>query len=242
MPVIDKLPSSLAPSSVEEILERSLILTKNLFREFLLPWIAVSLISILLVNYADDWLTFTVSILVNLICTVLIVILAGHGWLGQSTSLLTAVRELSLSKLIKIVLLVLLVVVVTILLLFLLILPGLIYLLNRFLAFYIVILEDAPIDKAIQRSKFFMTQGRWYSLSGPAMRISLLTLVTCFVSFMVNIVVAVGVATIGLTQSNATYQISLFVGNFISTAVYSFSSIALVGFYYDMRARYDNSA
>jgi hypothetical protein len=240
MPFPNNFPPVPIVSSVEEILTRSIVLTKNLFWEFSPLWLSASLISTLQVKYNDDWSIYFLEIIVTFLFQVLIVVMAAHAWNGQPATLMAAINEITLSKVCRVCLLALLVLVVSFLLLFLLIIPGLVYLINRFLAFYIVILEDTPVDKAIERSKFLMNQERWYSLNSPAMRISVLTLVTGGVSLAIGLVVELTEGTIGLTQGNIVYQLSIVIGGIVSNAAYTFAAIAIVGFYYDLRARYDH--
>ena len=124
------------------------------------------------------------------------------------------------------------------------IIPGLIYMSNRLLAGYVLVLENSTLGEAMRKSKFLMTRGRWYSPRSPYMRLSALMLLTMVFA------IGIGALTGGLNAVNVSAKGGLYVeisylltftALLLTELVSIFGYLCFVGFYYDLRARYEGA-
>jgi len=118
------------------------------------------------------------------------------------------------------------------------------YLLNRTLSSYPLLLENLSIKQALQRSKSLMTfypNMNWYSFGTPTMRLSGILLVTTTLGTIPAMVFGASSTFSSIdfrsTLINAAALILLFIGRFFILVFGSFTSMVMVSFYYDLRAR-----
>lgn len=169
------------------------------------------------------------------------IFLASNAWLGKEVSRQAIKKRIKFSMLWRLLLLSLRVFVITCLGLLLLIIPGIVYALNRILSYYILIIEDCSVKEALDKSKFLMTQGRWYQLNSPPMRITGLYFIVMLVSLIAGIFVGGGAAMGALGFAGILSTIILAIGVFVSNVAGIFNFLCMVGFYHDLCARYEGA-
>lgn len=237
------------PMRIGEILDRSLQLLRKMLPEALYPLLIIAGGNTLVqygFNHANSMDTVAVSFLALLAIAVVTwlfymscIFLASDFWQNRKTGIREAYSRVTIGLAVRSILLSLRIGAVTFLLLLLLIIPGIVYAVNRLLAYYIFFLEDTTIHESLQRSKFLMTQGKWYSLSSPLMRVSGLLLITMLISFAVGAVGEMSALHFGSTAGSAASLVVHFVSQFLQGSLYLFNMLVMVGFYYDLRARYE---
>lgn len=169
------------------------------------------------------------------------ILLASNAWLGKDASLQVVKKRIKFSMLWRLIGLSLRITVITCLGLLLLIIPGIVYAVNRILAYYILIIEDCSITDALNKSKFLMTQGKWYQLSSPVMRITGLWFIVMMVSVIAGLLVGGGAALGTIGVANIISIVILALGVFISQVAGIFNFLCFVGFYHDLCARYEGA-
>jgi len=123
-----------------------------------------------------------------------------------------------------------------------LIIPPLLYFFNRALAPYIVLIELVGMRQALRTSKALMTQKAWYSLSGPLTRYIILAhliFALPLVGYLTSLVAAL--LSYGFERiPTEVLLLQIFfgvVGFILSLLAVALSSLLIVGFYYDLKAR-----
>jgi hypothetical protein len=125
----------------------------------------------------------------------------------------------------------------------LLIIPGLIYMFNRALSFYILVIDDTGVLESVDKSKFLMTRERWWKRRSPALRLSGIFLVHFLVSLVFNFL-SQGAGHLFAQPGDLTSTVALSVQFFSTFASYFaglFAGISMIGFYYDLCTRYEGA-
>jgi hypothetical protein len=120
----------------------------------------------------------------------------------------------------------------------LLIIPGIIFALNRILAFYVLVNESTTTGDAMKRSKKLMSAEPWYTSSGPKMRVSAIMIL----GFILAIFPQIGlqVLVLGIAGLSPVLNAGLFFcGTVLAAIVKIFNMLCYTGFYFDLRARYE---
>jgi len=171
------------------------------------------------------------------------VFLLGAEWQGRPISLGQALNKTTFSFIVKSMTLSLRVGLMSALYGMLLLIPGIVYFLNRVLAFTCIYFEEVSVPEALDRSKFLMTQEKWYSLSGAKMRYGSLILVSIVLNLAISGMTALFLgavdAYVGGPISGPLSYASLFVNHFLTQLLYLYAGIVGVGFYFDLRTRYE---
>lgn len=249
------------PMGIARLLDRSLRLLPQAFRQVLL-WYVILAILKSAVNFAslehqigkggDINASLTVLVIVGTVLSALleyffylaITFLVADAWLGREVELGKVVQHISLGRAFRIfyrwIGLSIWVGLVTILGLFLFIIPGLIYALNRIMSIYVVILEDSPVSEAIEKSKLLMSQEKWYSLHGAAMKVTCIAILSFVLSFFPGLMIG-GAESLkaGFVVSPLLALFLQFFGQLFVYFVGVFNMICYVGLYYDLCARYE---
>lgn len=169
------------------------------------------------------------------------ILLASNAWLEKDASLQAVKKRIKFSMLWRVIGLSLRVTVITLLGLLLLIIPGIVYAVNRVLSYYILIIEDCSIKEALDKSKFLMTQGKWYQLSSPVMRLTGLWLIIMMVSLIGGLFVGGGAALGAMGFASIISLTALAIGVFVAVIAGLFNLLCFVGFYHDLCARYQGA-
>lgn len=169
------------------------------------------------------------------------ILLASNAWLGKEVSLQAIKKRIKFSLVWRLLLLTLRIMLITALGLLLLVIPGIVYAINRILSYYVLIIEDCSVSEALNKSKFLMTQGRWYQLSSPPMRITGLYLIVMMISLIASLFVGGGAAMGLLGFASILSTAILAIGVFIANVAGIFNFLCMVGFYHDLCARYEGA-
>ena len=240
---------SLEPMRLAQILDRSLKLLPGIFRKAL-PWyVLLAALAMaqnlaqrqeaIIVMVAFTILQMPVAFFVFMVTTSL----SADHWVGNTANgVREAMRRVSFGLAMRILGVTIVAFVATMLWSILLLIPGIIYSVNRILAWYVLIVEDTSVSESLKKSKFLMTQDKWYRSSSPWARVTGISLILLFVRGIPSIVV-VGAAAWVSTQNIdlVVVGVIMFVGNLVLHFFSIFSQLAFIGFYYDLRARYEGA-
>lgn len=243
-----KSPVTLQPMRIGEILDRSLKLTPTVFKSLLILYVILSVCQV--TQQLPEVKNMPVVLLVSIVGSMFFgyyVFLAGtllsaEHWSGNPVGLDGVRPKITFSLAWRVFLVSLTVVCGTMLWGILLVIPGLVYMLYRILAYYIVVVEDTTPGLAIEKSKFLMSQGIWYKSSSPIARVSAVSLILILAGFAAGAVL--GGANTWLAEDAAgglAVAGILFVTTMATHFITVFSYICYVGFYYDLRARYEGA-
>ena len=239
----------LEPMSIGSILDRAVRLTPGLFDKLMIAFGCLAAASVV-INFPDVasfsiLLTVLLGIFIWLFgfcISVVTMAMAAEHWHGRKITLREGMQRLSVSMLFRFIGLSIRVGIITMLGLLLFIVPGVIYAINRILSWYILVVEDTSIDEAVQKSKFLMTRDRWYSLSGPYMRVTAIFIVVFIVSMIAGMLTA---GSMALLISDGYVQMAGAVVQFVTLMIQylaqALSALCYVGLYYDLRARYEGA-
>jgi hypothetical protein len=171
--------------------------------------------------------------------------MAVAAWRGERVSLGSGIRSLRWELLLRSFSAAVWIGFFGMLRLVLLVYPAFNYWLNYALTPYLILVEGMQRKSAMERSRYLMTREPWYSLTGAKMRYSGIVVVSSLLSFSVGFLGVEGVSLsedievlwvrLALMFSTATLSAFLVWG----TRVYS--QVLLVGFYNDLRARYEGA-
>ena len=243
----DPVPA-LPPLSIGELLDRALQLLKP---AVLRTWVLILLAALLNVgtfvlqayNYESiSLLPAIASFVIYIYLFFVSVYMASALWCGSDASLHRARSRIHWRRIFRFFGLSLWMSFIAMLGFLLLIIPGVVYLMNRCLAVYVLLLEQPAVFQSLRKSKLLMTRAPWYALSGPLMRVFGLSIVlwTMLAFSMILQGIFQLVAYAGGVYFAAGVGVQLVTG-VIAGAIQIFSQIAYVGFYYDLRARYEGS-
>lgn len=169
-------------------------------------------------------------------------IIASDAWLGKEISFSNAKQRIRVATFFKIIALSLRITVITLLGLLLLVIPGIVYAVNRVLSYYILLIEDCTISEALEKSKFLMTQGKWYRFDSPVMRITGLWLILIIIAIGGGVLVGAGSALPHFASvSGAIATLVIALGCLVTNVVTVYNATCFVGFYHDLRARYEGA-
>ena len=157
-------------------------------------------------------------------------------WRGTSLSLADAAFSLNGMLVLRYIGLTLWMIVVSFLLLLLLIIPGVVYIGNRFFAPYILIVEGESVFTSLRKSKSLMTSAPWYSLSGPLMRLSVILAAFFFVGILVFFVNFTLAASVYFVSGEGGALLEGLIA-FISHILGLYATAVCAGFYIDTKAR-----
>lgn len=239
--------SAMPPKRLGEILDHGFTVLKRS-----LPPLAVVLVLFAAIDTAEplfwsgDLPAKLLGILLNIIqwfVGLSFVFLLGAEWQGRPISLGQAMKKTTFSFVLKATALSIVVGIMTALCSILLVIPGIIYFLNRVLAFTCIYFEEVNVAEALSRSKFLMTQEKWYSLKGPKMRYLGLILVTIILSVVVGgggaLFMGAADAYISAPFSTPVIYATQFTGALLLHILSLYTWTVAVGFYFDLRARYE---
>ncbi len=243
----DALPM-LSPLSLGELLDRALRQIMPIFGKMWILFVILALINVgmqVLQGYGQQyffWSVWVVLFLYSIYLGLIAAFLASAHWCGTDTLLKRALRRLRIWQIVQLVGLFIWVSVATFVGLLLFVIPGLVYAMNRCLVVYVLLIERTTVFGALRKSKFLMTRTKWYSLSGPMMRIFGLSAVLW--TMIIALAVIEGLSAT-LTLLDGIYFSSglvvLFFSSLIGGALQIFTQAAYVGFYYDLRTRYEGT-
>ncbi len=239
--------AAVQPMRIGQLLDRALRLTPGVFQKFIILFViqalcvAVSQMPAYEVNMAIRGVGSLVQMVLSFYLMVAMPLLAARHWKGEKVSLSALRKDISFSLIFRVFGLLLRVGLVTGLLMILLVIPGIIYFVNRILAIYILIIEKTSISDSLKKSKKLMLGEKWYRSGSPWMRVTGLLLLIMVVSIFAS-VPTIG-ATLLIAQGTDVIPLlllgALFLGSFIQLFVQTFGSLAYVGFYNDLLARYE---
>lgn len=122
---------------------------------------------------------------------------------------------------------------------FFFLLPGIIYFLNRFVAAYVILLEDSGVFAGMRRSKYLMKfapAARFGSFTSPKARLTGVMIVTFLISVVPAIVLG-GIAGFGSFIDTAARLVIFFAGCLLTVICNAYANVTYLGFYYDLRLR-----
>jgi len=167
----------------------------------------------------------------------------GAEWQGRSLSLNRAVKKITFPFILKVVILYLRVGLMTAAYSLLLVIPGIVYFINRVLAFTCIYFEEVSVDEALERSQFLMNQEKWYSLGSAKMRYSALILVVLPLNLVVT---SVAIRFLDMVNGHAWEPFTLairfgayFLTFLVLQIMFLYMDTVAVGFYFDLRTRYE---
>lgn len=249
-----------SPKKIGKILDESLRFIPGMLSRRILGILASCAAIQSLADFTNTYLERFDSVVVHLVASsgfavlgflifyylqVLYIFLARNAWLEIKQSLDQTLAEIKLLLLFRILSLGLIIAFKSMALCLLLIIPGLIYGMNRILAVYELVLEKRTIQQSLGESKFLMTHHPgipWYSFRTPIMRASGMLFITMLVSVPPGILIGGTIAfqkistALDLVFDFASLGL-LFFSHFLTFLCTLFSTIAMVGLYYDLRAR-----
>ena len=245
---------NLRPLKVVEILDRALWLLRNHLVDMLKLALFGACTQVLTNGglFPDSMLLTVVGALIGICLSIYVnigVMYYAQGcWLGLPTTIGSAFSRFRFRILLKSVLCGILIGIGTLFFALFLIIPGIIFLGNRVLAGYEILFYDSPVRKSLKKSKWLMTQKSWYSTSGPMMRLSGLWVILIIVTWVFAILSLVFMGLITgaslstfATQTGITRTITSILTGFVTGLTTIFNSLVMIGFYYDLRVRYEGT-
>lgn len=240
-----KLPP---PMRVGEILDRSfrlvVPLTKSIFPAllFLASLHTFSLYMRADLNYFAWLLGEIIGWLGDYYIGLLVTILAADVWLEREPAFPRAAQKLTIGLIFRSFVCSMQFAFMTAFFTFLFIIPGIIYACNRILAMTILLVENVQVPRAMKWSKRLMKRGRWYSFKSPAMRVTGVLLVNFLaVGFLVTLDSGRLAAEDVLGVQTMSWVIVTTLSGVLARVGTAFSALSLVGFYYDLRSRYEGA-
>ena len=248
------------PQPIGHILDKSFrFLPKLLSRQVLLLCLVFSIfqaalesINLILERYDLFWphvvaevAASIFGILIFYYFQVVYALLAKNAWYGEPADLDKARSIATLGMIARIFWLGVIIAIRTALWSLLLVIPGVIYAMNRLLSLLDIVLRGATISESLSESRHLMTHHPtipWYSVRTPIMRASGMLLITMAVSFPPGLIIGGTIAAhetndlAGVAVDLATLGL-LFFSYMLTYITMLFSTIAIVGFYLDLRSR-----
>ena len=253
MEELDQRVEAVLPLTVVQITKRALSLLPEFLIDawqlFVLPAVIATMpvaLSQLVLGDKDSADIFLINTAFSFLDVVVYVFLyfavilgAADLWQGRSFSWRALRERLQVGLVIRTLVLWCRISIMTIGGLLLLILPGLVYLTKRFLAPYILVIENAPLKQALNKSKYLMSRGHWYAWDGPYARLSGLMAIN-IAAYLVLLVFLFGGGLGFFTSRDFRFFIFLFfiINLLFSPILLAFGSLLYVGFYYDLQLRY----
>ena len=198
--------TALQPMRIGQIMDRSLRLSKELLPKLIVLYVIMAAMQTAVQILPDMQLgdPFTASILVVGVSILQIIFgfalflcvtfITAEHWLGNQLSVMDAFRRISFGLILRFIWLSIRIGFCMMFFLMLLIVPGIVYFVNRFLSYYVLLLEDTSTGDALRRSKTIMRHNpgkAWYSPSSPAMRLSGLMLILMLLQLIPGAIVGV---------------------------------------------------
>ncbi|MCB0322724.1 MAG: hypothetical protein KDD69_04090 [Bdellovibrionales bacterium] len=240
----------LEPISLGQLLDRSFRMSPAIFRRLLPFYLLISAAAVLaqLPHLTDAHPSYAfVGIILETVLSWYTmfagILLASELWLSNDqVTRLDIASRITWGLVGRTIWLSLVVSVGTLVGLLLLIVPGIIYLVNRLLAYYLLIIDGKSVNEAIERSKSIMKLGKWYRSTSPVFRISIVALATMVIGGSAGVVIGgVSAASAAGTVGAVATVIVLFVGSLVAQFVKIFSFVAYTGVYYDAKARFEGA-
>ena len=175
------------------------------------------------------------------------ILISSRYWLGGQATFADIRHQLGaqlrIGRVIDLCLMTLFIGFITLLFMVPLIIPGLIYATNRCLAVNIFLVENCTSSEAIKKSKYLMTREKWYSLSGAYVRFSGLCLVVIVIYFITaEGTTLLGEIDLGTQIGNKLILVAIvFIQKVFTAVTQLYSALAYIGFYYDLRSRYEGA-
>ncbi len=238
----------LAPMSIGKIMDRALRLTPVVFGQLFFFYALYSAVTVAMsLPFITNNPGATIGVLVlgfifGVMAYFALMYVSAAYWLGGTMTTSQAISKISGSIILRCLWLFIVTGFIAFLGFLLFIIPGVIYSINRCLAPYILIVEDTSVDEAIKKSKYLMTRGKWYSLSGPYMRVTAIFIVVFVISLTAS-GIQIGAAAV-LAGSEFASKLSAII-NFAAQLLQHFAGtvncLCYVGLFYDLCARYEGS-
>jgi len=240
-----------SPLTIENIFCHAFSVTLEIIRR-LSPYYMAVIAASLLLSQSSGGLGLATPLLASIViagasCLLILVTTyaAARIWQGQPiASTGELFRQIDLMLIFECAWLFLRVCITSIPLLLLLIIPGLVYIFNRSLAFYCLILRRTTVSEALTESRELMTCEPWYATNGPQLRLGGLYFILLLCSVGIGIISLTGssihvVASIWLTEDWT--RILDWTGALVDLILRQFFAVfqiaAGVGFYIDMKNR-----
>lgn len=237
---------SIQPMTLGRLLDRALKLLPGVFMKFLPFYIVLCVLGVIQQvaegsgNMGLVGVAALVQIVVGFPLFFGVIFMASDKWLGKESTGLQCIRRMNLGLVLRSIWLGIRVTVVTMLGLILLVIPGVVYAVNRILAFYVLLIENASVNDSLTKSKALMTSETWYKMSSPIMRFTGMTILFMVVGGFAAVLL--GVASVVEGEVFGVFSLVIFaVITLVSQLVTAFTYICYVGFYYDLRVRYEGS-
>ncbi|MBX7137429.1 MAG: hypothetical protein K1X83_05545 [Oligoflexia bacterium] len=233
----------LRPLRVVEILDRAFKVVKEnlqaLMTLALIPAVFTAASHVVGPDHIGLMMLFGIlGAIAGLYINLLYLFILADGWHGSPSSISSARERTTFGLAVRWCLLSVWVAIIGGLLLLLLIIPGLIYLVNRTLAYTVLVLEGCSISEALSNSKMLMTGERWYKLSSPTMRLGGLWIIL-MVIWLTGYVLIGALAVPFISEAGIVSGIAQGAQVFFQSVLSCFGIAALIGFYYDLRNRYE---
>lgn len=179
--------------------------------------------------------------LINFYIEIMIALISADLWERKPFKLKAILKSITPSVFIRALFLNMNILINTLLYSFLLIIPGVVYMVNRIPAFYILIFEKCSISDALKRSKTLMCHNPnhpWYSSHSATMRISgILTIVMIFGLIVSLIDPAQQLSSTAAKNISFSAFIFSIASHFLLLITIAYRNIAMVGFYKDLKNR-----
>ena len=230
------------PMTIGGIIDRALRISPVLFLHALVPFsviaaltVAAELPSVVAVPGLAVACTI-LSTIINFFVSITAMKMAGHYWNGERTSFRQATSGISLGFAFRFFCLGIAIGLGMIARLLLLIIPGLVYALNRSLAPYIMLLEDAPISEALRKSKALITKKSFANY----MRLSAIFFVVLIISVVgSSLQEGVRPALADTIVGRKFAAVVQFAAVLIVLFSQAFNYLCYAGLYFDLTARYE---
>lgn len=247
--------ANMEPMKLGELLDRSIRLSPAVYKRLFLLFFVVAALSVvgqlpqldgsenpvLAILAAGSVL---VSSLMGFYVMIVSVFLSAEYWLGNTSITREEVKQKATFKLaLRILGLFFVVTAGTIFWSLFFLIPGIIYMIRRILALYILVYEDLTVKESIAKSKEIMKLGKWYKSTSPIFRVSVIGLLSMFFAFVATAGV-LGVMYLEASSSNlglATTFFLMLIATLLQQLFGVFSYVAYAGVYFDARARFEGS-
>lgn len=239
--------SQLMPRSIGEILDHGFTVARRVAAQLLPLFVLLAAVDAIPATWEENLALKGLHFISGLggwLLSLAYIFIIGAEWRGKQMTLSQAFRKTSFSFIVKLTAFSVRVSLVTVFCSIFLIIPGLVYFINRVVAFGSIYFEGATTREALAKSKFLMSQESWYSLKGAKMRYTAVVVVTLVMSMVVQGVSFLFFGVVDLEKLPTAVVSPLIFTVFVSVGVlthliYLYSCVLGVGFYFDLRTRYE---
>ena len=236
------------PLRIGVILDQSIRLFPKLMRNIWFYYLALAVfpavqqIPIVSYNWVLSLSLSFVFLLASYPLSILVTFISAAVWVNEPLDIKTAWKRVTFNMLFKTVVLSTIIATLSFFGLLLFVIPGIVYYMNRILAINIMVLEGRSVGFSLRKSRHLMTREKWWKSSSPLVRVNGLLLFFLITYTFVSLISG-AVSALTMQESFPFSQSVVFLFQYglglISMLIPLLNQLCFVGFYFDLRSRYE---